>query len=90
MNWVILYFPFGIILPQVRILQSWGDNNYQLRYLIPYLTYENAKGQKARVDSMFQSQASSVMDYIKLSDGEQWTPGSYDIAAIQFYLMSSK
>ena len=60
------------------------DVNYYLEHLTPYLTYENAKGEEARVDSRFRNKASSVMDYIDLSDGEQWAPGSYDIAAIKF------
>ena len=59
--------------------------NYQIKHLAPYLTYTNAKGETARVDSWFNNSiSSSVMDYIKFSDGEQWTPGAYDIAAIHF------
>ncbi len=58
---------------------------YQIKHLAPYLTYTNAKGDSARVDSWFNNNiSSSVMDYIRFSDGEQWGPGAYDIAAIHF------
>lgn len=60
------------------------DQNYQLKHLLPYLTYTNAKGRQARVEDRFPSESSSVMDYIKFSDGEQWSPGAYDVSAIKF------
>ena len=60
------------------------DHNYQLKHLTPYLTYTNAEGRQARVEDRFSSESSSVMDYIKFSDGEQWSPGAYDVSAIQF------
>ena len=64
---------------------SRDDMDYQLKHLVPYLTYENAKGEIARVDKMFSNNfASSLMDYLSISNGEQWAPGGYDVAAIQF------
>ena len=60
------------------------DHNYQLKHLAPYLVYTNAEGLQARVEDRFPSESSSVMDYIKFSDGEQWSPGAYDVSAIQF------
>ena len=60
------------------------DHNYQLKHLAPYLEYTNAEGRQARVEDRFPSESSSVMDYIKFSDGEQWSPGAYDVSAIQF------
>lgn len=59
--------------------------DYQLKYLTPYLTYEDEKGEEKRLDSHLRNDiSSSVMDYIRLSDGEQWAPGAYDIEAIRF------
>jgi len=62
---------------------SRDDNKYQLKHLTSYLTYENKEGEKARVDKWFSNRfASSLMDYLSVSSGEQWAPGAYDIAAI--------
>ena len=67
------------------------DVTYQIKHLAPYLTYKNAEGGVERVDAWFKNNiSSSVMDYIEFSDGEQWTPGAYDIAAIHFCLMGIK
>ncbi|MDE0150893.1 MAG: hypothetical protein OXK80_00130 [Bdellovibrionales bacterium] len=60
------------------------DTNYRLSYLVPYLTYENEKGEIARVDDRFSNdQASSCMDYLSASSGRQWAPGAYDVGGVQ-------
>lgn len=61
------------------------DTDYQLKHLIPYLTYENKEGQTARVNERFSNKnASSLMDYLSISNGEQWAPGAYDVSAVRF------
>ncbi len=68
-----------------RFLRDRSIQNYKIKHLAPYLTYTNKEGKTARVDSWFRNdESSSVMDYIKFSDGEQWAPGAYDIAAIHY------
>ena len=60
------------------------DTDYHLSHLLPYLTYENKKGEIARVDERFSNdQASSCMDYLSASSGRQWAPGAYDVEGIR-------
>ncbi len=58
--------------------------SYQLKHLKSYLSYTDSKGQKTSLEDQFNPVSSSVMEYIAVADGDQWGPGSYDIAAIEY------
>ena len=60
------------------------EGAYTLSHLKPYLNYKNAEGQTKNIQELFPQVSSTVMEYINFSDGEQYTPGPYDVSAVQF------
>ena len=63
--------------------------SYTLDHLKPYLSYTNSSGEEASIEKLFPPVSSSVMEYIGVANGDQWGPGAYDIAAIQYLFSDS-
>ena len=59
-------------------------DEYHLGELTPFISFKDAQGNKRLLSEYFPPVSSSVMDYISLAHGEQWTPGPYDVAAVRY------
>ena len=59
------------------------QGEYHLGDLAPYISFKDSQGVKRGLHEFFPPVSSSVMDYISLDHGEQWTPGPYDVAAVR-------
>ena len=50
----------------------------------PYFVYQKQNGREISLSELMSPSSSSVMEYSSFHRGEQWAPGPYDTAAIQF------
>ena len=59
-------------------------DEYHLGELTPFISFKDVQGVQRTLSEFFPPVSSSVMDYISLAHGEQWAPGPYDVAAVQY------